>query len=324
MSSYHPSWPLNNGHINTIAAASYVRKRYALSVSKNLHSNSESIILELSDNVRLQGFLSTGQTDEKPLVFLLHGWLGCADSLYLLPLASLLYAQSFTVFRLNFRDHGNTQHLNKELFHSCRLKEVCEAVQYIQQVVKHSALYLIGFSLGGNFALRIGADADDFGLKIKKIYSISPVMDPEQALNETESMHKIYTRYYLQRWKQMLYKKHTHFPGALDLNKINHQTSLTGMTEHLLLQYTEFNCLKDYLHGYSIIGDRLSSLKVQSDVYIAKDDPVIPYQDYKKLHASKQLDIHINENGGHCGFLNSLFNINWVDENIIHSLNQYT
>ena len=31
--------------------------------------------------------------------------------------------------RLNLRDHGTTHHLNRELFHSCRLPEVVGAIQ---------------------------------------------------------------------------------------------------------------------------------------------------------------------------------------------------
>ena len=64
---------------------------------------------------------------------LLHGWEGSADSLYVLSLAQLLFEQRFEVVRLNLRDHGDTHHLNRELFHSCRLPEVVGAVRALQQ-----------------------------------------------------------------------------------------------------------------------------------------------------------------------------------------------
>ena len=60
---------------------------------------------------------------------LLHGWEGSADSTYLLSLAQSLFAAGFEVVRLNLRDHGATHHLNRELFHSCRLPEVVGAVR---------------------------------------------------------------------------------------------------------------------------------------------------------------------------------------------------
>jgi len=57
------------------------------------------------------------------------------------------------------RDHGDTHHLNRELFHSCRLPEVIGAVRALQQHFAGTALQLVGFSLGGNFMLRVAAQA---------------------------------------------------------------------------------------------------------------------------------------------------------------------
>ncbi|QMU61557.1 MAG: alpha/beta fold hydrolase [Gammaproteobacteria bacterium] len=329
MAEYKPPIIYRNGHANTIAAATFLRKAYALRVSHNLREHSESLILSLENNVQLQGLLTThkdtSQTSnsfsgQKPLVMILHGWLGCADSLYLLPIASKLHDLGFNIFRLNFRDHGGTQHLNEDLFHSCRLDEALNATQAIQQQIPHSNFYIVGFSLGGNFALRIGSKAQDKNLTIDKIISICPVMNATNALDETNSMLKIYTEYYLQRWKNMLKVKHKLFPDNYDLATINKQRSLTNMTEHLLLKYTEFNSVKSYLEGYSITGDYLNSLSVDSDVYIAEDDPVIPSNDWENLHASEYLNIHRTQFGGHCGYLNGLFNMNWIDEQVIKNL----
>lgn len=202
MTEYHPARMYRNGHVNTIAASSIARKAYAQQISKAFRNQSESITLELANNVRLQGFLNSSSADQsknQPLVMIIHGWLGCANSLYLLPIASTLHQKGFNVFRLNLRDHGGTEHLNKELFHSCRLNEVIEATKEIQSRIPHSDFYLIGYSLGGNFALRIGAQANNFDLDIKKIFSICPVMNAENALNKTEKILKIYTKYYLRR-----------------------------------------------------------------------------------------------------------------------------
>jgi predicted alpha/beta-fold hydrolase len=321
VAKYHPPLFYRNGHSNTIAAASFLRKTYALRVSQTFRKKSVSHTLSLANGIQLQGLLTThNNSDQKPLVMILHGWLGCAESLYLLPIASKLHALGFTVFRLNFRDHGGTQHLNKELFHSCRLDEVLDATKSIQQQTPHSKFNIVGFSLGGNFALRIGAEAKSKNLTIDKIISVCPVMDATNALDETKTMLKVYTEYYLQRWKNMLKIKHELFPESYDLTTINQQNSLAEMTEHLLLKYTEFDSVKNYLEGYSITGDRLKSLSVDSDVYITEDDPVIPSNDWQNLHASEYLNIHHTQYGGHCGYLNGMLNTSWIDEQIIKTL----
>jgi len=209
VSGYNPRRAYRNGHRNTIAAASLLRKAYVQKISYGFRNKSERITLVLPNDIQLQGLLTTHNTSEsKPLVMILHGWLGCANSLYLLPLASKLFKQGCNIFRLNFRDHGGTELLNRELFHSCRLNEVMDATRKIQQLVPHSCFYIVGFSLGGNFALRIGADSKDKDLTIDKIISICPVMNASNALNETKTMLKIYTEYYLRRWKNILKTKH--------------------------------------------------------------------------------------------------------------------
>ncbi len=321
MSSYTPSRFFRNGHNNTLVAASALRKAYALNCSKTLRSCSQSQLLSLPNDVCLQVLLNKQEhVPSQPLVLILHGWLGCAESLYLLPLANQLYSQGFNVARLNYRDHGGTEHLNKDLFHSCRLNEVIHAAEAIQKQTPHSSFYIVGFSLGGNFALRIGAEANKTDLQINKIISICPVMDATNALNETQNMLKIYSEYYLRRWKNILKRKHKHFPDIYDLNTINSQRSLDSMTQHLLLKYTEFNSVEKYLKGYSITEDRLATLNTESHVYIAEDDPVIPARDRDSLYPSKNLNIHLTQFGGHCGYLQGLFSVSWIDQQILNHL----
>ena len=76
---------------------------------------------------------------------LLHGWEGGAQALYVQSAGAELLRQGFDVVRLNLRDHGGTQALNQELFHSCRLPEVVGAVAAVAARVAPGRLYLAGF-----------------------------------------------------------------------------------------------------------------------------------------------------------------------------------
>ena len=86
------------------------------------------------------------------------------------------------MLRLNFRDHGGTHALNRELFHSCRLPEVVGAVARVQALFPEHRLLLAGFSLGGNFCLRVGARARAAGIRIARIVAVCPVLDPATTL----------------------------------------------------------------------------------------------------------------------------------------------
>src|SRR5690606_14512095 len=97
----------------------------------------------------------------------------------------LAYEAGFDVFRLNFRDHGGSHALNEELFHSCRLTEVANAVDRITVQHPTSNTVLIGYSLGGNFALRIAAKAVPTSLS--QVIAICPVLRPHSTMHALES-----------------------------------------------------------------------------------------------------------------------------------------
>ena len=139
--------------------ASRVRRR-----ALPLIAASEELLLDCGDGVKLQAFHASperrGREPGKRMAVLLHGWEGSTDSTYVMSLGQTLFAAGFEVVRLNLRDHGATHHLNKDLFHSCRLPEVVGAIQALARRFPALPLSLAGFSLGGNFMLRVAAHAE--------------------------------------------------------------------------------------------------------------------------------------------------------------------
>ena len=137
-----------------------IRRSWVVPRTATLRAASEEILLDCGDGVRLQSFYAdparAGIARVGRTAVLVHGWEGNAESLYILSLGQQLFERGFDVLRLNLRDHGDTHHLNRELFHSCRLPEVVGAVRCPAGAVAGKPLRLVGFSLGGNFMLRVG------------------------------------------------------------------------------------------------------------------------------------------------------------------------
>src|SRR5438105_2821080 len=175
-----PRW-LRNRHVQSMLASTAWRRGRVLERAAPLLAAQREVLLDCGAGVRLQCFVSGPAEGPGRPVVLLHGWEGSADSLYLLSLAQLLFEQRFEVVRLNLRDHGDTHHLNRELFHSCRLPEVVGAVRALQQHFAGRPLQLVGFSLGGNFMLRVAAQAREAALDLERVIAVSPVLDPARA-----------------------------------------------------------------------------------------------------------------------------------------------
>jgi len=251
---------------------------------------------------------------------MLHGWEGCADSLYMLSAGAALQASGFDVFRLNFRDHGDTHELNEELFHSCRIDEVVNAVAGIQSLVGTDRMALVGQSLGGNFAIRVALRAPARGINIARVIAVAPVLNPASTMRALEQGIWIYRRFFLSRWRQSLRKKARLFPARYDFGNLRQFGTLTATTDHIVRHHTEYASLDDYLNGYALTGSRLESLAISTRAIFAADDPVIPSADIDSLAKPAALDIQLVRHGGHCGFIKSFGLESWIDNQIVTDL----
>jgi hypothetical protein len=311
-----PSW-LANAHVQSILPTLRLRRPLLMRRAQGLLSCAQEHILDCGDGVRLLGHHSAhAQHAGRRLAVLLHGWEGSADSMYVLSLASHLFQQGCDVFRLNFRDHGPSHHLNQDIFHSCRIAEVIGAVRRIQQLFPQQPLTLAGFSLGGNFALRVATRAAAAGIELERAVGICPLLRPHTTMNVLESGAYVYRKYFINKWKHSLRLKQQLFPELYDFRSILAQHSIKTMTELLIKRFSEFRDLDAYLHGYAITGTALADLQVPSHILFALDDPIVPAQDLSDVARSDYLQITAVPRGGHCGFMERFNSPSWADRQV--------
>lgn len=285
---------------------------------------SRQLILDCGDGVRLLAWAADPDPDQtrvpRRVVVLLHGWEGSSDSLYLLSVAQMLHEQGFTVVRLNLRDHGGSHALNRGLFHSCRIDEVVGAVGRLQAMFPDASLSLAGFSLGGNFCLRIGARAARAGIRIARIVAVCPVLDPATTLAALERGPAMYRQYFLFKWRRSLRAKQLAWPDTYDFGELLADPLLTAMTERMVLKYTDFPDLASYLRGYAITGNALEELEAPTHLITARDDPMILARDLEQLARPPSLRLTVTPRGGHCGFIDALSGPSWIDRMIVQEL----
>jgi len=318
-----PLW-LRNTHLQSILPSLPLRRAGIERRAVSLLESSVEHILDCGDGVRLMGLHSAqvrrGGSPATQLVVLHHGWEGSADSLYILALGQYLFERGFDIFRLNLRDHGPTHHLNRELFHSCRLPEVVGAVRRLQMLFPDQALNLVGFSLGGNFALRVGARAAAEGIRLRRIVAVSPVLEPEATLDALETGASIYRKYFVWKWTHSLLKKQLAWPDVYDFEEMMRTPTLRFMTDYLVRKHTEFPDLLGYLRGYAIVRGALETLETPARIIAALDDPMIPARDLKRLPRLPKLRITASRFGGHCGFVDSGRGDSWLAREVLAEL----
>jgi predicted alpha/beta-fold hydrolase len=318
-----PQWCLNP-HLQSVLPALRLRRGSVMRRAAALLQHSKSYTLDCGNGVRLLGELSTqrsaGRQPARDLVVLIHGWEGSADSLYVLSLGAHLFALGCDIFRLNLRDHGPSHHLNEGVFHSCLLDEVIGALLEVQRLFARERLSVAGFSLGGNFALRVAAHGPQHGLRLERAIGICPVLRPRSTVDALDRSF-IYREYFLYAWKRSLRRKQALFPKRYRFEHVLKQKTIARMTELMLEHYSDFPSLDHYLEAYALTGERMAALQVPAHLLVALDDPIIPASDLSLLAANPKLEILRSPIGGHCGFMDSWQRESWADRQVARLLN---
>ncbi|GHH59157.1 YheT family hydrolase [[Pseudomonas] boreopolis] len=315
-----PRW-LRNPHVQSVLGSSGLRRRRGERLLAATGAITTEHILDGGDGVRLQGWLSVPRgSAPRGTVLLLHGWEGSADSNYMRMTAARLLERGYQVFRLNFRDHGGTHHLNVDLFHSDRLDEVVNAACDLWRRFPAPRLLAAGYSLGGNFALRLGLRAPGAGLPLERVAAVCPLLDPAATMERIESGPQFYDWYFRRKWRESLLRKRALFPEQHGYDDATLAMDMRGLMAWLAERHTGHGTLEAYFDSYSIAGDRLAGLQVPADVLMAEDDPVIPFEDFRNLRLPGSAHLEVAHWGGHCGFLENArgdgFAERWVAERL--------
>ena len=272
-------------------------------------------LLHCEDDVRLMGSYSRNPQN-KALVIFLHGWEGSQDSTYVVACGRRMYNQGASVFRMNYRDHGDTHALNEGIFLSTNFNEVFDAVKQAAELADGAPVYIVGYSLGGNFALRIARSLRDLTIKnLNHIFAISPVVDPWAAAPMVD-VNPMYRRYFLKKWTASLRKKEAIFPELYDFEPSLKMNRVLAITEDVIPTYSDYPDMESYFNAYRVDPHDLKTCPVPISIVTAADDGIIPPDDILKLDLNDNARRIIHDHGGHNGFFQSLTGPTWYDDYI--------
>ncbi len=317
-SQFDPPTLLKNPFVQSYLASTNLR---ALGKNPMLDA-ARKMIIETSDKTRLLGFYSPNPKSSG-LVLLLHGWEGSSDSTYIRCTGRYFFERGYSIFRLNLRDHGDSHHLNTGIFFGSLFREVFEAVRQVARIEADLPFFMVGFSLGGNYILRLAMqDATESIPGLAHAVAISPVIDPARATRLIDSRPS-FRYYFLQKWRRSLIRKQAVFPGKYDFKDILKLKSIYDITAKLLERYGNFSGSKEYFNSYTLSGESLAIIQRPATIITAMDDPIIPPDDFKDLTFSDSTRLVMHRHGGHNGFIET-WDLNvWYQPFMLHLFNSH-
>lgn len=266
---------------------------------------SVSDIVELADGDRIALEISTPPVwrEDGLTVLAIHGLCGCSGSPYMVRLAVKLWNAGVRCVRMNLRGCGPGFGLARRIYHSGRSEDALAAVQALRKKWPESGVALVGFSLGGNIALKLAGELGEQGsTTLRQVAAVSPPVDLRASAQKLSGRGgQIYERMFVQLLRKNVAERHAHFS---DMSKPRLPRKLRLIEFDNL--YTAPECgFRDALDYYerASSGPLLRQIGVPTRILFARDDPLIDTDAFDRFELSPSVMIHRTERGGHLGFL---------------------
>lgn len=329
--TFSPRRFIRDGHVQTLLARRRPSNSVALRTEQPmlLDAGPDETGYDTTRPVQLLGYYNAPLRPSAAfgLVVIFHGWEGSSHSADAQFIADELLRSGFATMRLNFRDHGpNLQFdrmaLNRGPFVGTLLHEVETAVRQSALLAEGKPLYIVGGSMGGNFALRLAArHAVDPIPNLRRVIAICPAIDPAAAAHSIDATPG-YRNFFRWRWYQSLRAKQACFPDIYDFSPLTRMKSVWEMTEYVTAHYTEWKSAEECMAHYTFAPRDAVGLTVPTTIIAAEDDAVIPAAGFREFEPSENFQIHMHRTGGHMGFVDIFPYRRWLPPIVAQELRE--
>jgi predicted alpha/beta-fold hydrolase len=310
MNLYRRPGLLFNAHLETIFPSLF-RKVEGLSYRRERIKTSDDDFLDL-DWVENQN---------KKLVIISHGLEGNSHRAYVKGIARAFHQAGYDALCWNFRGCSDDMNLQLRFYHSGATDDLDFVVQHAISRGQYHAIYLVGFSLGGNLTLKyLGERGNTIAPELKACVTFSVPLDLHtSSMQISKPSNWIYSRRFLKALKRKVIEK------SLAKNEIN----ISGIEKiNILIDFDDrftapihgFASAVEYYRQCSALHF-VDAITIPTLIVNAKNDPFLS----KECYPTEQLAHHpfvtfeSPEHGGHVGF--TLFNQNGLYWSEVRALN---
>ena len=300
MIPFEPRAFLKNAHRMTLAGRFWPRSL------ERLPQAAERLFRVADDTQILAHCHWQPEPRRRPTLVVVHGLEGSSDSRYVLGTAEKAWVAGFNVLRMNQRNCGGTDSLTPTLYNSGRSGDFRAVVRELAEQDGLPEVFLSGFSMGGNLALKA---AGEFGDEKLEAFRGAAVVCPTlhlaacaDALHERQNI--FYERYFVRNLKRRYQRKVELFPKIFSLNGLDRIRSIREFDDVITAPLCGYGNAANYYDRASAMHV-LEKIRVPALVITAQDDPMVPYESVRQpaLLANPQITLIAPEHGGHCAFI---------------------
>jgi uncharacterized protein len=246
-------------------------------------------------------------------VVLLHGLEGSGEAGYVHSMAWHVLEAGFIAHRFHMRTCGGTESLCKTLYHAGLTSDLHVFLRQLHAEGRRLPVFLVGFSLGGNVALKLAGELGETDL-IHGVCAVSTPIDLAACARRIgQRDNTIYERRFVKRMQSRLAATGRYSPAQLQKFR-----SIYEIDDHVTAPSFGFHGADHYYATQSSQGF-LDRIRVPALLIQAKDDTFIPFEifDHPAFKTNPCLRLIATDYGGHLGFLSRKGQRFWSDEVVI-------
>ena len=287
-------------------------------------SVTEVILLADHDKLAMEVSTPKSWSGKDPTVILIHGLGSDHKSPNLMRMAHKLYKKGIRAIRLNLRGCGTGRGLARNNYHGGRTDDLLTVIAKLKGKHPESPISIVGFSLGGNLALKFAGEmADAANHLVEQLITICPPLDLAKSVELLDlPKNRIYQKSYVKQLRQEAESLFSTFPDIPRVEFPNNM-SVNEFNELFIAPRSGFKHARDYYKRVSSLTS-IHKIKLPCKILFAKDDPFIDHTSLDHRELPKNVEIYKTNQGGHIGYLGFPFlglGFRWMDEMIFKWLN---
>jgi len=348
---YYPSFFIPSGHLQSMILLYmnkiektfnfFLKHNYSKTLKKITAIDGENLYLEFFQKTKnidkkvedLENFDFLKNFDNSNILVIIPGACGSGGEFYLVDILERFVAQNFKCISINHRGILEYPLINPKLYHSGYTDDLKDAFQFLNQNIKNSKYFLLGFSMGGNIVTKfIGENGLDAKSKYN-IYGGCSVCGPLNLAKLTEnieekSLTKIYSKFFCMNLKKVFEKNKKqlllNIEKSYDLNQhlllesLHNSKLASEFYSNYILKTFGFKSVEEY-NKIASGSSYMKNIKVSMLCVFANDDPIIPIDSLEGsgYQENENVIIAFTKSGGHVGFFKGFFLKRWIHEPII-------
>lgn len=294
MNKFRPLPLLGNPHLQTIFA-NFLR------LPVHVPSQTHFLTLPDGDQLALHDTRPKNWRQGMPTVAVAHGLGGDYRSSYMVRLARAFTALDWRTVRIDLRGAGAGRGRARRLYNAGSSGDLALVVEWLQRLEPASPLALVGMSLGGNIVMKLAGEVGPEAFpKLRAVAAISAPLDLARCSQLLEKLPR-YDAFYVRHLRKLVALHEASWPAA-ERSTFPKTMTLRQFDDLYTAPRGGYVDAADYYRNVSSCH-RIPNIGRPTLLLTARDDPFISCETYEELPDLPWINVNIEPQGGHLGFL---------------------